>query len=164
VWTAPPPGNAPLGNSGNEVEAPLDITLPVTTTAPALARRTVERWLRAQAWPPEELADLVFAVSEAVSNSVEHGHGLCGDAEPAPGEITVHGIVQDAPDGRRSVQLTIRDQGTWRPPPDDPDGRRRGLLLMRAVSEELRLEVTDCGTTVVLRSTPIAPTREPGGG
>jgi hypothetical protein len=40
-----------------------------------------QRWLAALRWPPGQNDDLVLAVNEAVSNSVEHGRALHRDDE-----------------------------------------------------------------------------------
>src|SRR3954471_9852136 len=52
----------------------LHLVLGATWVAPSIARERVEEWLRAQQWPPAQADELVLAVSEAVSNSVEHGY------------------------------------------------------------------------------------------
>jgi anti-anti-sigma factor len=52
------------------------------------------------------------------------------------------------PDGVLTV--TVRDQGTWRPPDRDPGSRGRGLLIMRQLVDGVVLQ-EEGGTAVTLR-------------
>jgi anti-sigma regulatory factor (Ser/Thr protein kinase) len=123
--------------------------------APSRARRELRRWLRDREWPLDAADDVVLAVSEAVSNSVEHGfrNGL-GDVSAQDG-ITVRAAVEVHPDGTRCLLVTVADRGRWRLPPPRTDGRRRGLALIRAIAEEVRIDPTAHGTTVTFRTSPI---------
>ncbi|MEV6823335.1 ATP-binding protein [Amycolatopsis sp. NPDC051102] len=75
-------------------------------------------WLEAHRWPEDEVDDLVLAVSEAVSNSIEHGYGVPVDSAllPHPGQIEVTAAVKQSAVGPRHTELTIRDAETWREP------------------------------------------------
>ncbi len=94
--------------------------------------------MRAAAVPDELVADLVLAVNEACANSVEHGY-----RGRKPGKVRVAGEN----DGAR-MHLRVTDRGSWKPAPADPSPRGRGLLLIRAVSDQLEMECTPSGTTV----------------
>ena len=50
--------------------------MPADDRAPGLVRAELTRWLVARNWPDEDFEDLVFAVSEAVSNAAEAGREL----------------------------------------------------------------------------------------
>src|SRR3712207_8132120 len=51
---------------------------------------------------------------------------------------------------RSVLTVTIRDEGTWRPPNRDPGDRGRGLLIMRQLVDGVVLEEEAKGTTVTL--------------
>lgn len=124
----------------------------MATTAPAAARRRVAGWLHACGWPRDDADDLVLAVSEAVSNSVEHGYGVVpGRSAGRGGAVLLSGCVDRARDGLRAAVITVSDHGRWVPPQADGN-RRRGLPLMRAVAEQVRIRPAAGGTTVELRS------------
>ena len=48
------------------------------------------------------------------------------------------------------LTVTVRDEGTWRPPDRDPGDRGRGLLIMRQLVDGVALQ-EERGTTVTLR-------------
>jgi anti-sigma regulatory factor (Ser/Thr protein kinase) len=128
--------------------------------APSIVRDRVRRWLTAHQWPAAHREDLVLAISEAVSNSVEHGYGIAaGDttrsALTAPsGTVNVHGYIITDPDGVRRIEFTIRDQGHW-VRPAVRCGRGHGMMIMRACADEVIIDPAPDGTTVVLRSHPL---------
>ncbi len=140
----------------------LHMTLPAELATPSVARERLGRWLSAHGWPPGQYDDLVLAVSEAVSNSVEHDYGVShGGVEHGgaahEGLVEVHGSVQTDRDGRRRAVLTVVDHGTWLAPSAFRGNRRHGLPLMEACVETLTVDGTGHGTTVVLRSRPVPP-------
>lgn len=125
---------------------------------PSLARDRTAAWLRRHHWPHEQLDDLVFAVSEAVSNSVEHGYGVSArePGRPGTGPVEVDGHIRATPDGRRQAVVTVRDGGAWRRPTrDSREDRGRGLDLMASFMAQLQIEGTATGTTVVITSPPV---------
>jgi PAS domain S-box-containing protein len=101
-------------------------------------RHELAAWMQDAAIPDERIADIVLAVNEACSNSIEHGY-----RGGAAGRVRVDGEN----DGAR-VHLTVTDNGSWKPKAADPGVRGRGLLLIRAVSDWLEMECTSSGTTV----------------
>jgi anti-sigma regulatory factor (Ser/Thr protein kinase) len=130
--------------------------------APSIARDRVRQWLTAHRWSPAHLDDLVLAISEAVSNSVEHGYGISADdtitrsAVTVPsGTIEVHGNVITNPHGVRRVEFTIRDHGRWVPPAACCGSRGHGITIMHACAAEVIIDHSADGTTVVLRSRPL---------
>jgi anti-sigma regulatory factor (Ser/Thr protein kinase) len=130
--------------------------------APSIARDRVRQWLTAHRWSPAHLDDLVLAISEAVSNSVEHGYGLpvndipTRSAVAAPSStIELRGHVTTSSDGARRVEFTIRDHGQWMPPGARCYSRGHGLTIMRACTDEVIIDHSSGGTTVVLRSRPL---------
>jgi anti-sigma regulatory factor (Ser/Thr protein kinase) len=117
--------------------------------AASLVRGRLRRWLADAGWPREDADNLVIAVSEAVSNSVEHAYR----GTRRPGLITVE--VGERRDGR--VVVTVTDRGRWRPVPDDPGHRGRGIAMMRAVTDQVDIDHGADGTTVRLvgRAVPV---------
>lgn len=130
--------------------APLHVRLPAEPSVVAVVRRRVSVWLARWGWPAEELGDLVLAVSEAVSNSVEHAYR--GDHD---GDVTVEGRVVPRPHGFSRVELTVTDTGRWRAVPEHHENRRHGIPVMRAVAAELSITADGRGTRVRLISNPV---------
>jgi serine/threonine-protein kinase RsbW len=139
-----------------DVAQTLALVLAADWISPSVARDRVRRWLRANRWSPAHIDDLVLAVNEAISNSIEHGY-LIGPDTPMNGEtVELRGSITRGPDGSRRVQFTVRDRGVWLPPAEDADSTRgQGIRLMRACVEHLTVEQTADGTTVVMHSRPV---------
>jgi anti-sigma regulatory factor (Ser/Thr protein kinase) len=143
----------------------VECVLTAEWVAPSIARDRIRRWLSAHRWSPAELQDLVLAVSEAVSNSVEHGYRISPEeAAERPlvprGTIELHGELVSDSDGTRTVEFTIRDHGRWAIPAEARGSRGHGMTIMRACAAEVSIDQTPAGTTVVLRSWPL-PARAP---
>jgi serine phosphatase RsbU (regulator of sigma subunit)/anti-sigma regulatory factor (Ser/Thr protein kinase) len=117
---------------------PLDLVLPAQPWSLRDIRVAVRRWLSAVGAAPRTVADLLIAVGEACTNAVQHAYG------PDGGTVTVHMELQP-PD----ILTTIRDTGRWRPPRSEDQGR--GTLFMRNYSDDLRIDHSPTGTTVVIR-------------
>jgi anti-sigma regulatory factor (Ser/Thr protein kinase) len=104
-------------------------------------RRRLGAWLRARGQAEDDVEAVILAVNEAAANGIEHG---------AQG----HGRVElSAELHADEVEISINDQGTWAHRPSVPD-RGRGLLLMRALMDEVDIhpgDDGDGGTQVVLR-------------
>jgi serine/threonine-protein kinase RsbW len=141
---AHPPSTAP----------PLRMALPADWVAPSIARDRFDHWLRDLAWPAGQREDLVLALSEAVSNSVEHGYGVpSAAAANEDGVVEVLAELVAEPDSARRVVLTVRDSGGWQPPTDSPH-RGHGLRMIRAGGDEAVIDGDERGTTVRLTSRP----------
>jgi anti-sigma regulatory factor (Ser/Thr protein kinase) len=138
--------------------AVLRLVLAADWISPSVARGRLQDWLEAHRWPEDEVHDLVLAVSEAVSNSIEHGYGV--PAEPAllphPGQVGVTASVKQSAVGARHIELTIRDAGTWREPGPGPVPRGYGLDLMRAAGLYFVVERSAEGTRIRFTSRPVA--------
>ena len=129
----------------------LRLHLPADPIAPSVARHRVGHWLTASGWPAGQRDDIVLAISEAVSNAIEHAYRDNQSAEV----VEISGAVEAVPGGQRRVTVIVRDYGRWRPPPDDDENRRRGIPLMRACVDSVTIGQPDddrAGTSVVLRS------------
>jgi anti-sigma regulatory factor (Ser/Thr protein kinase) len=134
----------------------LRVQVDATVTAPNTVRNRVRRWLTDHHWPEESAADCVLAVSEAVTNSVEHGYGITGHSGAPPGgSVTVDGHLART-DHHYQAVFEVRDQGRWQAAPPD---RQHGFSwsIMRNCMEDVRVDRSDQGTTVFLWSRPATP-------
>jgi serine/threonine-protein kinase RsbW len=131
-------------------ERHLFLALAADMRTAAEARRGIGAWLAAHGWSPEAQEDLVLAVSEAVSNAVEHGYGVRAGATGRAGVVEI--AAERLAD---RVEITVRDRGGWRAPPRLRSHRRHGIPIMRACAAECAIDGTPAGTTVVLRSRPV---------
>jgi anti-sigma regulatory factor (Ser/Thr protein kinase) len=134
----------------------LDLVLAADWVSPSVARDRVRTWLRANRWSPAHTDDLVLAVNEAISNSIEHGYRIGPGEPPREDLVTIRGEITQAADGSRSAEIVVRDSGVWRPPTEDGNSTRgQGIRLMRACVEHLSIDGSDKGTTVVMHSRPV---------
>jgi PAS domain S-box-containing protein len=122
------------------VASPVLIDYDATPRRLSDVRRRLNTWLRANEVPIQLAADIVLVVNEACTNCVEHAY-----RGRDPGRMRVEADVGDG-----DVQIRVADFGSWKTPPADPGNRGRGLLLIRAVSDEVELDGTDAGTTLEL--------------
>jgi serine/threonine-protein kinase RsbW len=151
-----PIGKAAARPEHSSVGAPtlLELELGAEWVAPSVVRQRVSRWLQALRWPPAQIEELVLAVSEAVSNSVEHGYRVPPEAVGHPGVVVVRGRMLPEPDGYRRVELSIHDDGTWREPSRGASTRGHGMLIMRTCVDVIKIDHDSDGTTVVMLSRP----------
>nr|WP_221333646.1 SpoIIE family protein phosphatase [Nocardia transvalensis] len=117
---------------------PLRLEVPAAANRLAGVRRDLAAWLAAAAVPQELAADLVAAANEACSNSIEHAY--LGES---PGHMV---LTADCSVDR--VTIEVADNGEWRPLPEDPGPRGRGIAMMRALSDELIIDHMGVGTHV----------------
>ena len=148
------------------MSAELDVEFAAEPAAAARSRRVMRHWLGSLcglAAVCDVGEDLVLAVNEAISNSVEHAYGggpgtvrLRARLRPCDGMAPGHG-----PCDRVEARVEINDHGRWREPPDDPGFRGRGLMMAEASVDHMGIECSATGTTVTLRRTldcPAPPT------
>jgi anti-sigma regulatory factor (Ser/Thr protein kinase) len=115
---------------------------------PAL-RGELDSWLAGLAWPDDERADVVLAVSEACANAVDHAY-----PPGSAGDVAVVGRLGG--DGRmRCVFLIVRDWGRWRRPPTDPGYRGHGLTVIRECMQRSSIHRGVHGTAVAMTSTAV---------
>jgi PAS domain S-box-containing protein len=118
--------------------APLRIESDATADRLVSFRYRLSQWLRAADVPDQLAADIVLVANEACTNCVEHayrGHSvgtMLLEAKAADGEI----------------QLRVTDSGSWKTPAANPGNSGRGLLLMRALSDTMKIASSSTGTTV----------------
>jgi anti-sigma regulatory factor (Ser/Thr protein kinase) len=85
-------------------------------------RAEVRRWLAPFARPGDAGDDLVLAVSEAASTSIEHAY------TPPSVDDAVKLTFWTEP---RAICLEIVDHGHWRTPPEQTTGRGQGIEIMQ---------------------------------
>jgi anti-sigma regulatory factor (Ser/Thr protein kinase) len=118
--------------------------LPADLRTLAEVRHDLRRWLADRGLDHGMSDDVVLATSEALANAAEHGSG------GRPGE-RVHLRVRLETHAERGSEVVVRvtDSGRWRPPTPSPE-RGRGLLIARALVDDVVVEPDD-GTSVLLR-------------
>ncbi|WP_433787664.1 SpoIIE family protein phosphatase [Actinomycetospora sp. CA-101289] len=120
--------------------APLELHLPARPESLGAMRRRVAAWARTSALPDVALDDLQLALGESATNAVEHAY-----RDDEDGVVDVR--VARCDDG--TVEVVVRDHGTWRPVPADPGYRGRGLTLVRELTDETEvISQPDGGTRV----------------
>jgi PAS domain S-box-containing protein len=129
-------------------DAPFRIARPAVAERLSEVRHRLSDWLRGAAVPVELASDIVLAVNEAVTNSVEHAY-----VGSSAGAMAVDARVVDS-----GIRVRVVDGGKWKTPSGDTRLRGRGLPMMDAVSESVFVQRAPTGTTVELRF----PLPEPG--
>jgi anti-sigma regulatory factor (Ser/Thr protein kinase) len=117
----------------------LALDLPSEPSALQSLRALLRRWLAQADASDVDVHAIVMACSEACTNAIEH-------AGAAPDErISFEAVLHDS-----DVDVVVRDRGHWREgrPPSD---QGRGLELIDALMDDVRLETTPDGTIVRLR-------------
>ena len=105
----------------------------------AAMRSLMRRWLRHSDGSELEIAEILTATGEAAANAIEHG-GAVSHGPP----FEVAGVLDDG-----EVEITVRDQGSWREGTRAEGGR--GLILMRALMDAVDVDPGPEGTTVRMR-------------
>lgn len=119
---------------------PLLLDLPADGGELRGLRRAVARWTAEIGLDPDESYDLQLALGEAAANSAEHAYrGATG-----PGRMQI-GLARD---GATRIAVTVRDSGSWRPPPSDPGHRGRGLDLIGEIGDDVALDHGVDGTEI----------------
>jgi anti-anti-sigma factor len=133
------------------VPPPWQVRIPADPRQLRATRRAVEAWTAAAGLDPDQADDLQLALGEAVANAIEHGYRDRADGVVGI-DLTRHG------DG--AAQVAVEDAGRWRPPPEDPGHRGRGLGVIRKVATDVELDAEPSGTRIAFR-VPAGPARAP---
>lgn len=115
-----------------------DLTLPAIPSALPLVRQSVRQIGQLLGLPDDRTAELEIALGEAVNNVIEHAYGV------VPGTVHVRGGVEDG-----ALVITVEDTGQWRPPSAAPH-TGRGLVIIRALVDEVQIDAEPSGTRVRL--------------
>jgi anti-sigma regulatory factor (Ser/Thr protein kinase)/putative methionine-R-sulfoxide reductase with GAF domain len=122
----------------------LDMRLPADPKVLSSVRRVLRRWLRERGVDPADIPRITLAVNEACANAVEHAYSPM----PAAFEV-IAGVSGD------ELTITVRDAGQWRAPRGTHRGR--GLTIMDAAMDDVRVEPEVEGTAVVMRRRLVRP-------
>jgi anti-sigma regulatory factor (Ser/Thr protein kinase) len=115
------------------------------------ARVALAEWLTLLQWPDDDADDLILAVSEAVTNVIEHAY-------PAtrPGLVGLHARCgAGSTPATRRVTIAITDRGDWAREYraiDPASYHSYGLTVMSACTAEMQIQRSASGTTVILTS------------
>lgn len=112
----------------------LKLRLPARPEVLPVVRATAHSWLTSAGVAPPVARDLVLAINEACANAVEHSGARRSNCVEVDGEV----------DGSELV-LQVRDYGSWRNP-CAPGDRGRGLLIIRALVDDLDVVRSEDGT------------------
>lgn len=118
---------------------PLRVRVTAEPAALATVRTRLRRWLPAAGVDPGTAANILLTVGEAASNATEHaGAGVRHRVV-----LTVSASVDN-----EGLQLSVSDNGCWKPPPESPGNRGHGLRVIEALLDQVHLTTTEHGTTV----------------
>jgi serine phosphatase RsbU (regulator of sigma subunit)/anti-sigma regulatory factor (Ser/Thr protein kinase) len=115
----------------------LEMTLPAHPNVLGGLRNTLGRWLQAAGANENELFDVTLSVSEAAANAIEHAYGA------REASFTVRCEHHD-----QQVSVAVRDIGRWRT--TRPQGRGRGLQIMRSLADGIEVNSGQDGTIVTI--------------
>jgi anti-sigma regulatory factor (Ser/Thr protein kinase) len=113
-------------------------------------RRAIAEWAVRAGVPRSTSEDVILAVNEAVANAMEHAYG------PGDARVEVAARCSDA----GTLEVRVRDFGRWRAVRPD-DGGGRGLTLIRNLMDDVTIDATGDGTTVLM-ARRLRPVREDG--
>ncbi|OBH86767.1 SpoIIE family protein phosphatase [Mycobacterium sp. E2989] len=120
---------------------PLQMTVDATIQAARAVRGRLRQWLSDIGASPDDISDIVHAVSEFVENAVEHGYGA---------EVS-DGIVLDASlSGDGNLYASVIDHGQWKDHREGEQGRGRGLAMAEALVSSAHVSHGPGGTTASL--------------
>lgn len=114
---------------------------PAAARSVTVLRHALRTWLEDAGVDEDTAENVLLATGEAVTNAAEHA---CPERDCAV-ELLVGPRVCGP-----GVAVMVTDDGRWRPPPDDPGWRGRGMQLMDRLARRASVESTDDGTTVRL--------------
>src|SRR5215204_5341175 len=101
-------------------------------------RKALERWLKEAGTSRRDVHAIKVACGEACANAIEHAY------RPGDAAFRIEAHREDT-----EVLIVVRDFGGWREPRGADRGR--GLPLMEALMDSVRVDPSSEGTTVQLR-------------
>ncbi|ANZ39827.1 hypothetical protein BBK82_31065 [Lentzea guizhouensis] len=119
---------------------PLRQRLPARPGELAGMRKRIRTWSQQSGLSPDAGYDLQLALGEAVANAVDHAY----PDEPGDLEYSVRHTAT-------AIEVTVSDEGRWRPPTPGPTNRGRGIKLIQTLSTTMDLRHDANGTTVTFQ-------------
>ncbi|MFD1517298.1 ATP-binding protein [Pseudonocardia yunnanensis] len=117
-------------------------------------RSRIAAWAGQQRLPEDVVIDLQLAVGEAVSNGVEHAYLDAEEPDVVPTVEVELEVLANEP--LPVVAVMVTDHGRWRPAPDRPGYRGRGLTVIDRLSRRLQVVSSRQGTRVCFE-VPLRP-------
>ena len=120
------------------------VVLAATPINVTTSRHDLARWLQKLALTADQRDEILLAVSEAVTNAIEHGSG-CDESK----RVSIRASVRD-----RAVTATVKDTGRWIPVDHASAARKhrgRGLILIREFADKVDIVRTAEGTEITMR-------------
>lgn len=117
---------------------------PATADQLTSVRAEVRGWLEPLDLSEDARQDLLFAVSEAVTNCIEHAYA----GAPTAGDVEITFWTDDL-----KIWFEIVDHGQWREPTVAPEGASggRGIGSMQRLVDGVMIQYDARGTRVLLR-------------
>lgn len=119
------------------LEDTLELSLPARPNVLGGLRNILGRWLQVVGAGENELFDITLSASEAATNAIEHAYGA----------REASFVVRCEHDGQE-VTVTVRDSGRWRT--GHSQGGGRGLEIMRALLDSVKIDSDEGGTVVTM--------------
>ncbi|MCM6775391.1 SpoIIE family protein phosphatase [Nocardia sp. CDC159] len=127
---------------------PLRLEFPAVPDQLGTSRGSLRRWLTEHGIADDTIQDVLVSVGEACSNAIEHAYGAGSRTPSGAPVVTVSARIHG-----HTLSITIADHGRWRPPPPDNSRYRgRGMIMMKALMDEVRIRPTPTGTVVDMRT------------
>jgi anti-anti-sigma factor len=120
---------------------PLHMMLDSTIRAARTVRARLREWLLEIGAGPDDVCDVVHAVSELVENAVEHGYVT---------EVSNGVVVEAALAGDGNLHASVVDHGQWKDYREGDRGRGRGLAMAEALVSAAQITHDAGGTTASL--------------
>ncbi|MFJ4655141.1 ATP-binding protein [Nocardia sp. NPDC088792] len=128
-------------SESTETTARIRLSYAAEASVLAPIRRSLRKWLSHSTIGHEDTCDLVLAVTEACTNSIEHAYGA------EAGTLRVEGEMHDD-----HVWIAVTDDGRWRPAVQDAAALRgRGIGIIRTLIPDSIISTSAAGTTVEMR-------------
>ncbi|OBF50334.1 PAS domain S-box protein [Mycobacterium sp. 852002-53434_SCH5985345] len=120
---------------------PLQMTLDATIHAARAVRSRLRQWLSEVGAAPDDISDIVHAISEFVENAVEHGYAT---------EVSDGVVVEASLAGDGNLYASVIDHGQWKDHREGEQGRGRGLAMAEALVSSAQVTHGPGGTTASL--------------
>jgi anti-sigma regulatory factor (Ser/Thr protein kinase) len=130
-----------------ESEPSLHLRLEALPDSLPVLRDKLRGWLNEAGVTDRELFEIQLAVTEALTNAVEHPE------EPTSHLVEIEGTVVNRTKGtftNRTVALSVRDYGRWQDESSAKDGGGLGLVIMDEFMDSVVIEPFERGTTVTM--------------
>ena len=121
-----------------ELPERLELDLAAEPGSLAVMRRALQDWLPRVGLDERTAYDVLVAVGEAAANAIEHAYG------PSAARFALAAAIESG-----ELAITVRDEGSWRPPRGSHRGR--GIAMMRDLMDHVQVDSHEGGTVVSMR-------------